>query len=253
MSLYQGDLLIGMLVFVRAGALLSAVPVFAGRAVPVQLRVALSLMIAYLVTPLLPKLGALPTHLTMLVIWAVSELLVGILMGLAVRIVFSTIDFASHIISQESGLMRADSISPLGGSSTSTIGSLLFYFGTLIFMITGLHYQVIMAFVKSFQYLSPGQFLYTGFAIDLLIRDTTRIFMVGLQMGAPVIAVNFIVNLTFAVLGKAAPKVNVFLTSFAVRIVTGLVIFLSTVGLITHYITMQGQRAPENMLRFLAF
>ena len=41
-------------------------------------------------------------------------------------------------------------------------------------------------------------------------------------MSAPVIAINFVVTLTFAVLGKVAPSINAFTESYSARILAGL-------------------------------
>ena len=54
-----------------------------------------------------------------------------------------------------------------------------------------------------------------------------------------------------AVLGKAAPKINVFMTSFAVRIMAGVLLFISSVLLIRGYIIKYLTKAPENLLIFI--
>ena len=50
---------------------------------------------------------------------------------------------------------------------------------------------------------------------------------------------DFLINVSFAVLGKAVPKMNVFMTSFAIRILSGLVLLVSSILLITSYIRGQ--------------
>ena len=72
-----------------------------------------------------------------------------------------------------------------------------------------------------------------------------------MQIAAPIIAINFLVNMTFAVLGKVAPKVNVFITSFAVRILTGMAVLFATTGLIAHYILDRASGVPE-MIQLLS-
>ena len=67
-------------------------------------------------------------------------------------------------------------------------------------------------------------------------------------MAAPFIALNFLVNISFAVLGKAVPKMNVFITSFAVRIMCGLPLLISSILLITAYILDHSRRSALVML-----
>ena len=80
------------------------------------------------------------------------------------------------------------------------------------------------------------------------VRETATVFVIGILMAAPFIALNFLVNISFAVLGKAVPKMNVFITSFAVRIVCGLALLISSILLITAYVLDHSKRSVLVML-----
>ena len=80
------------------------------------------------------------------------------------------------------------------------------------------------------------------------VREVSRVFVIGTLMAAPFIALNFLVNVSFAVLGKAVPKMNVFMTSFSVRILGGLVLLVSSLLLLTSYILDNSRRSVEVML-----
>ena len=81
-----------------------------------------------------------------------------------------------------------------------------------------------------------------------LLSEVSRVFLIGTLIAAPFIAFNFLVNVSFAVLGKAVPKMNVFMTSFSVRILGGLVLLVASILLITSYILESGRRSVEAML-----
>jgi flagellar biosynthesis protein FliR len=49
-------------------------------------------------------------------------------------------------------------------------------------------------------------------------------------------------------LGKAVPKMNVFMTSFAIRILSGLLLLVSSILLICSYILDKSRRSVEIML-----
>ncbi|MBT5717239.1 MAG: hypothetical protein HOI70_10015, partial [Opitutae bacterium] len=70
----------------------------------------------------------------------------------------------------------------------------------------------------------------------------------GTLIAAPFIALNFLINISFAVLGKAVPKMNVFMTSFSIRILSGLVLLVSSILLISSYIIDHSKRSVEVML-----
>jgi flagellar biosynthetic protein FliR len=107
---------------------------------------------------------------------------------------------------------------------------------------------VIKAFVLSFELLPIGSFFLTANPTAEFVDEVTHVFVLGTLIAAPFIALNFLINISFAVLGKAVPKMNVFMTSFAIRILSGLVLLVSSILLISSYIIDHSKRSVEVML-----
>lgn len=243
----------GFLTFTRTAGMFSLLPIFSGRLVPAIVRVALSAAVAYTLFHLVETAGTIPDNVWGIA-WAILlEFMVGLLMGLAIRMIFFAIELAGETIATEMGLMMTRGIDPFSDSQSSVIGRILFYFGLLIFFITGLHYEVIENFALGFQVLPAGAGMPGEGAMLALIQDSSHLFVVGLKMAAPFIAVNFVTTMTFAVLGKAVPKMNVLMVSFAVRIWVGTIVLLLSIGLLTQYIVANGQRTPARMLDYAGF
>ena len=241
-------ILVAILVFLRTGAFFLGIPLFAGEMVPVRVRVGFGLMLALMLNQYAPADLELATHYLGLILLAMNEVCIGLMMALVIRLVFFAIQFAGHVISYEIGLMASNSVNPLLGSSDSTITSLLYYFGLLLFFVTGIHYDVLTALAGSLQAMPVGKFLMSTNPVDEFVRMTTQVFIIGTLMSAPFIALNFLVNIAFAVLGKAVPKMNVFITSFAVRILCGLLLLGSCALLITSYIVETGRQTAGSAL-----
>ncbi len=241
-------ILVAILVFLRTGAFFLGIPLFAGEMVPVRVRVGFGLMLALMLNQYAPADLELATHYLGLILLAMNEVCIGLMMALVIRLVFFAIQFAGHVISYEIGLMASNSVNPLLGSSDSTITSLLYYFGLLLFFVTGIHYDVLTALAGSLQAMPVGKFLMSTNPVEEFVRMTTQVFIIGTLMSAPFIAMNFLVNIAFAVLGKAVPKMNVFITSFAVRILCGLLLLVSCALLITSYIVETGRQSAGSAL-----
>ncbi len=240
-----------MLAFFRSTGLLLLTPVFSGKSIPIPIRVALAGFLAYTAGSYVQTETVLPADVAALILAMIHEFLIGLLMGMGVRLTFYAIEMAGQIISTEMGLVMSSQIDPLSQNQSSPVGTALFYFGSLLFLISGAHHTVFVAFVRSFELAPSGGSSGAQNAGDVFVQATGNIFLIALQIAAPILAINFVITLAFAILGKAAPGINAFAESFAVRILAGLVVLGLTLGLTAQVVLSQFANAPELMLRLI--
>lgn len=127
---------------------------------------------------------------------------------------------------------------------------MLLSFGTVLFLITGAHQFCLVAFVRSFEIFPPSA-NFNPQSLSAVIAASGKVFLLAIQISAPLLAISFLVNMSFSVLGRAAPSLNVFLLSFPVQILAGLTVFAMTLGLTVQYVMRDMLTLPETMLRFL--
>ena len=240
-----------MMAFIRTGGLLAMLPVFSARGMPVLVRVALAAFLSWTVAATLREPAVVSSDLGSLVLASAHELLVGLLMGLGARLVFWAIEMAGQLISTEMGLSMSTQFDPMSQGNPTSIGLAMFHLGALLFLLSGAHHYVLAAFLRSFELSPPGQLSFHANAGEVFVRSTGNIFLVAVQIAAPVMAVNFIVTLTFAILGKAAPSMNVFSESFAARILVGLTVLGLSIGVTAQLVLTELRNAPELMLRLI--
>lgn len=242
-----------LLVLTRVLGFFLAAPVFSHSSIPVIAKITLASAFAIMAMPMVDLQITLPNSVWTLTLWFAKELTVGAMMGIAVRMVFFVLDFAAHVITVEIGLQPGPEFDPSSASSQGNpLGTIIYFLG-LMLLLSGSEYDILLAFMRSFEIAPIDYFHLNSFAADYLILKTADIFKIGILMGAPIIAVNFLVNLIFAVLGKVVPKLNVFILSFSVRIFLGTTVLALTVGLIAHYAVNYIAETPEMMLRFILF
>ena len=240
-----------MMAFIRAGGLLMMTPVFSGKTIPIPLRIAIAAFLAYAAGGFVTVPATLPGDVLALILGSFHELMTGLLMGLAVRLVFFAIEIAGQIISTEIGLVMSAQLDPVSQNSSTSIGTALFYLSSLLFLLSGAHHAMFAAFLRSFALSPPGSIGLAGAAGEVFVESSGSIFLIAVQMAAPILATNFVVTLSFAILGKAAPSINVFTESFAARIFAGLALLGLTMGLTAQLVLSHFQNAPELMLRLI--
>jgi flagellar biosynthetic protein FliR len=157
-----------MLIFVRTGALFMAVPVLGGAMIPVQSRVGLGLLTAVVLLPICPAAPLVGVNSMSVLLAMIYEFLIGMIMGLAVQCVFSCVQFAADTITNEVGLLRAETFDPTSGDAGQGGGmtTLLYYFSLMIFLAMGIHRQVITALAQSFRALPAGGMYTKGLSVD---------------------------------------------------------------------------------------
>jgi flagellar biosynthetic protein FliR len=244
-------LFLWMMAFIRAGGVMTMIPVFSGRNVPMPVRLAIAAFLALVGLQAVREATLPPLDVLTLVLAAAHELIIGLLMGLGVRLIFFALETAGQIIANEMGLAVSAQIDPVSQSSSTPVGVALTLFGTLLFLLSGAHHAVFAAFARSFVLMPPGIASFNRGAGEVLVQSTGSIFLLAVQIAAPLMAMNFVVTLTFAVLSKAAPGVNAFAESFPIRIAAGLTMLALGFGLTAQLVLSGLRSAPELMLRLI--
>ncbi len=238
-----------LMVFIRVSAMLSVFPLLSSQNFPRQMRIALSALVAYLVVPTVPQ--GVPDGLGL---WTLVGLMavetgIGLLLGFISRMIFFTVEMAGRIISTEMGLTLSSDINPLSGSNMEAPAMLLYYLAGVLFFSLDLHHWLLMGIQRSYVCLPIGGWHMNAALVLDVINRSTQIFVISVQIAAPIIALSFLLSLIFSILSRAVPQMNVFMESFAIRILAGLAVFGLTLGVMSQHVANYLRRIPEDMLR----
>jgi flagellar biosynthetic protein FliR len=243
------DLTNWLMVFLRASSMLAVFPVFSARNFPVQLRLALGGLLAMMVGSAMPANAIPTTDLWGLVGMMMVEIGIGLAIGFVSRMVFFMLEIAGGLISSEIGLSIPPGLNPLADAPLNTPASILYYLAALLWLTLDMHHWMLIAFQKTYAFLPIGGARVSQAFINDLVGQTSSIFVIALELAAPLLAVSFIISLVFSVMGRAVPQMNVFAESFAVRPLVGLSVFGMVLDLMAEHIMNYLHHLPEDMLR----
>ena len=238
-----------MLVFLRISAFLLVLPFFSATNFPVAIRIALGAVTALLVSTQLPHYDLGKLGLFSIVGVMAQEVGIGLLLGFISRMVFYAADLAGNFVATELGLNLGQIFNPMSGSSSQLPGTILFFLAAIVMLTLDLHHWVLMGFARTYEVLPMGDAHLNGSLFNTVLTHTSRIFVVALQICAPVLAASFVVTVIFAVLSRAVPQMNVFMLSFSFRIAAGLAVFGFTLHLTAQYVINSLNALPDDMLR----
>lgn len=218
--------------FLRCLALFAAMPLFSQRTVPMPVRIGLALFFSVAAQPSLPAMPVLPLDSPALMLTLVAQqLVIGTAMGFAVRLVLAALEFAGELIGLQMGLNFAGFFDPATGSQGTATAR---FFGTLaafLFIATNGHLMLIQALAQSFHAFPVGPEPFAFVREAQPQRWGAEIFIAGLWVALPVMALLLFVNLALGIISRVAPQMNVFAVGFPLTVSLGLVGLLATLPL----------------------
>jgi flagellar biosynthesis protein FliR len=216
----------------RILGLIAAAPVFGNSAVPVSVKVSLGALLTLIVAPTLAAMPQVdPGSWDGMLIMA-QQLVIGLAMGFAMRLVFAAIELAGEVSSLTMGLGFATFFDPSTSGRSSAISQFLALVATMAFLAVNAHLALLSALVESFSTLPIGSPLLDGGAPLQVATWGARVFSAGLQISLPIVAALLITNVAMGVLTRAAPQLNLFGIGFPLTLGVGLL----TISLVLPYL-----------------
>jgi len=209
--------------FLRVLALFQTMPVLGQRTVPVRVRVGLSFLIAFCAAGVAPPVAAVALDSALAVMLVLQQLLIGVTLGFAVRLVFAAVELAGEIAGLQMGMNFAGFFDPVSATQATATSR---FFGTLVsflFIVINGHLNVIEAVVQSLLVfpVSPEPFSF----LKAMAPQAwgAEVFRMGLWIATPMIAILLIVNMVLGVISRVSPQSNIFSLGFPITMGVGLI------------------------------
>jgi flagellar biosynthetic protein FliR len=213
----------------RVSGLMVFCPFLGSDAIPRPLKAALALLITALLYPLH---GPLQLDLSS---WqwvgiACSEVVIGLVLGLAANFMMEAPMMAGQILGVQMGYSLATLFDPQTQADTPVLGELHRLAALLIFLQLDVHHWLLRAVVHSFTYLPAGAAPATYAAVSGLLHAAGGIFLAGVQIAAPGLVATLMADVALGFLGKASPQLPVLFIGLAVKNLLGLVVLMAVVA-----------------------
>ncbi len=212
--------------FVRIGGMLMIAPVFAGKMISKRIRIIVAIVLTITIAPLTPPMPVVDPLGPEGIFVTFCQLVIGLMMGFALRIVFTALELGGQVIGQLMGLGFAQMVDPQNGISVPVVGQIYNILGTLIFVTLNGHLVLIEVLVNSFQSMPVTlQGIPISHFWDMLMWGSWMFFG-AIMIAIPAIAALFMVNVAFAVLARTAPQLNIFAVGFPITLILGFAIII---------------------------
>lgn len=203
----RGLLFLGFVVFLRVGAAMAVLPAFGEQIVPARVRLGLAIAFTAIVAaPVAAQLQALQLD-RLPPLWLASEIAVGLLIGLMLRLFVIALQVAGTIAAQATSLSQL--FGGTSGEPQPAIGHLMVMGGLAIAVSLGLHVQLARLLIGSYQALPPNQFPDAELVRSWGLSGVSRTFALGFSIAAPFVVAGLIYNVALGAINRAMPQLMV--------------------------------------------
>jgi flagellar biosynthetic protein FliR len=213
------------LVFSRIAGFVATSP-FPGNYASKTQRVGLVCVLSWVATPI-ASFAHVPQGLgAMLAASAMLEIGCGVAIGLTFRFVLAAADVAGAALAQASGLSSANILDPTSGTQEPVLGRILALMSMLLALSVGAHRIVISYLLESLRVLPVGTHIDLAGAMPVFVMMAGNALLVGVRLSLPIVAVSLVLQLTLAMIARAAPSLQIFSVGLALLVLTTLTILV---------------------------
>ncbi len=243
-----------LICFGRVAGFVGAVPIVVSSQTPGRIKAGLAFMVSLVLFPVMSPFvdttAFVPINFLLLLI---NEVLLGTMIGLIARMIFTAVEYGGTVIGYQMGFAAANVFDPTSKRQTALISQFQNVFAILIFLAIDGHFIFFQIAAKSYETLPPGAFNISGEAIPYLMELSSRIFSIGMQFSAPLLAILLLSGLILGILARVFPQLNVFLLSFPINIGTAFTVIALTLPLVVILLRREFDDLGNRIMTMLQF
>ncbi|MEL6478750.1 MAG: flagellar biosynthetic protein FliR [Pseudomonadota bacterium] len=200
-------------VFTRIGAVVFLLPGFGEQTLPGRVRIGVAIAFTMVVWPPVASMavqvpGIDDSNAGVLAGILFAEAIVGLLLGLAIRLMVMALQLAGSIAAQ------ATSVAQIFGAGVTpdpmpAIGNLLTLAGIAIALAMGLHIKAALLLIGSYQIAPLGQYPLAGDVAMWGVARAADAFALAFSLAAPFVIASFAYNIALGAINRAMPQLMV--------------------------------------------
>ncbi|HSR50951.1 MAG TPA: flagellar biosynthetic protein FliR [Acidobacteriota bacterium] len=217
------------LLLARVGGLMTFAPFWGSFSVSPSIRVVLAFALTVVLFPVIGAQLVIPSFdpLT-LVLGLLSEVAVGLMLGLVGQIFLAALQMAGTVMGFQMGFSLVNVIDPQTNVEVSVLAVLYNLAGLTLFLIMDAHIWFFQAMVDSYQIVPPFTAHLSSALFQEMLRISAGLFYMGVKLAMPIVVVGITVDIILGVVGRAAPQIHILIAGLPLKVLVGFVMVTLT-------------------------
>ncbi len=241
--------------FFRILSLVGTAPVLGDSSVPLRVKIGFSALVTIAIAPSIGPLPQVPPGSYEGLWIAAQQVLIGIALGLTMRIVFAAVQTAGEFIGLQMGLSFASFFDPATGANTAVMARLMNVIASLLFLVLNGHLLVLAGVLRTFDILPISVHAMNTDGFSVLFEWSSQVLVSGMLLALPLIIILLTINLALGILNRTAQQLSVFAVGFPITLTTGLILLMVILPQISPFLSSlfdSGYAAMSRLTQALA-
>jgi len=213
----------GLTIGVRMTGIMLFAPFFGSAVIPPRVKAVLVFALTVLLYPMLER-GMPVINMSQWPMIVLSELVIGVVIGIATNVIFDGVQMAGQVLSVQLGYSLVNILDPQTQVDSTVVAVFHQTIAMLIFLRLDVHFWILHAVAHSFTYLPPMSAHFGPAFTSAVLQAGAAVFATGIQIAAPVLAATLVADIALGLLGKASPQLPLMMLGPAVKSILGLLL-----------------------------
>ena len=228
-NLYQ-YMVIFFVASLRISSFLISAPFFSLGGIPLQVRIIASISLTAFLFPVIkvPEIQNMQGFNLFLLI--LSEIGIGLSVGLILNIIFSAAAVAGEKIASTAGLSMSSMIDPQSGGQTLVLSTVLTLFLISCFLSLDGHLYLLKLLIESYVYLPIGIVLDFTEVSNIAIKTFGDMLYLAALISLPIVGGLLLIQCSIGIITRSAPSLNLFSFGFPITLISVFIFLYLGVG-----------------------
>ena len=218
-----------LLLFVRLSTLFVFLPFFNHMSISPQIKAAFAFYLTLALFPLMPVTPA-PATWSPFFAALFSEIVLGLIAGVALNIVFGIFSYAGEQIAFVMGFSLASVMDPQSQIQSPLVSQFLTMTALMVLLAFNGHHLMLIWMVDALKAAPLGGLVLSHDMFAYLVKAMGHLFVMGFSVAFPIVALSLLSDIIFGMLMKTMPQFNLLVVGFPIKIAISLFVWAVVLG-----------------------
>jgi flagellar biosynthetic protein FliR len=239
------------LVLARISPLFIVAPLFSSKMVPARVRGIIAVALAMGMTGMATHGQHIPTQPLQIAALLAEGLLVGLGFAFAVSLVLAAVQAGGAFIDAFAGFSFGSMVDPVNGNQGGVITELYSLVGVMMFIAIGGDAWTLRGIARTFTLVPVTRGPQISSLVGGLDQLFGTIFVSALEIAAPAMLALLITDISFGMVSRVVPQLNVFAVGFPLKVGVSLLVVAASMPFLGGWLSSQIQTSVGTALHAL--